>query len=268
MIKTTSLKISSSITDFAPLFLDLEYMFKGLKETGVNGVELVIGLKSRWSVDKIKHLSQKYNLPVTSIHQPIWSGLGVYFDEGFFDIAKQLGAKKVVCHPLPRYSLHDKSMEDYLQRLAHMQEVVGVEVLLENLPSQYGMKPITYFFPLKEYIDDLQRLQKATQKYNLKLTLDIDHLHNPRPHKEPWFNDVLPSIGNIHLSSFTKTQQHLPLYMGEFQAKEFIEYLTTKKYQGQLTFEIYYPKSINAFGYDFATIKKSVDLLRKNTLTK
>lgn len=62
MTKNTSLKISSSITDFAPLFLDLEYLFKGLKATGIDGVELVIGIKSRWSVDRIKHLSQKYNL--------------------------------------------------------------------------------------------------------------------------------------------------------------------------------------------------------------
>lgn len=262
MTKNTSLKISSSITDFAPLFLDLEYLFKGLKAADIDGVELVIGIKSRWSVDRIKHLSQKYNLQIASIHQPIWSGLGLYFDEGFFNIAKQLGAKKVVCHPLPKYSLKDKQMDEYFKRLAYMQEVTGVDILVENLPSQYGIKFINYFFPLKEYVNDIQMLQKATQKYNLKLTLDIDHLHVSRPHKESWFKNVLPSIGNIHLSSFTNIQQHLPLYMGDFKAKEFIEYLTKENYQGQLTFEIYYPKSINAFGYDFAPIKKSVDLLR------
>ncbi len=263
MKKNTPLKLSSSITDFAPLLHDLEYMFKGLKNTGVDGVELVIGLKTRWSVDKIKKLSKKYNLPITSIHQPVWGGLGLYFDEGFFDIATQLGVKKVVCHPIPRYSFQDKPMTEYLKNLSRIQRNKGIDILLENLSPNYDNKLIDPFFPLSKDTGSLKEVYAAAQEYNLKLTLDIDHFLIPRPHKEKWLKDILPKVGNIHLSSFTETEHHMPLSMGNFHAKEFIQYLEQMNYQGLLTFEIYYPSFLNFFGYDFDAIRESVNILKK-----
>src|SRR5882724_3184958 len=116
------LRISTSITDFAPLFFDLEYLFRGLCETGVDGVELVIGIKSRFRSSKLRELSRKYHLPITSIHQPAWGGLGLYFDEDFIDFAKAVGTNKIVFHPLPKVSLTDKRMRSYFRRLAQIQE--------------------------------------------------------------------------------------------------------------------------------------------------
>lgn len=262
MTKKVPLKISSSITDFAPLFLDLEYMFKGLKATGIDGVELVIGIKSRWSVSKVKYLSQKYSLPITSIHQPVWSGLGVYFDEGVFAFAKRLGVTKVVCHPIPRYTFQSPQMIAYLKRLSAMQDRYNVEILLENLPTQYSMLIVGNVFRLGNGIGNIQEVFTTAKKYNLKATLDIDHLRISRPHREAWFKDVLPSIGNIHVSSFSTKEHHMPLYKGDFKAKEFVNYLQRENYKGLLTFEIYYPSLINPFSYDFNAIRKSVDLLR------
>jgi sugar phosphate isomerase/epimerase len=263
MAKNTPIKLSSSITDFAPLFLDLEYMFKGLKNSGVDGVELVIGLKSRWSVDRIKYLSKKYNLPVTSIHQPVWGGLGLYFDEGFFDIAAQLGVKKVVCHPIPKYSFQDKPMQEYLKKLSDIKKNKGLDILLENLSPNYDNKLVDPFFPLGKDTGRVPDVYAAAKKHDLNITLDIDHLLKARPHKEKWIKEILPSIGNIHLSSFTSTLHHMPLYLGNFKAKEFIEYLGVMNYKGLLTFEIYYPSFLKPFGYDFDAIKKSIQVLRQ-----
>ncbi len=262
MSKTNQLKISSSITDFAPLFFDLEYMFKGLKNAGVDGVELVIGLKSRWTVDRVKHLSKKYSLPVTSIHQPVWGGLGLSFDEGFFDIAKQLGAKKVVCHPIPRYSLQEKPMQEYLKRLSHIKKNKGIDILVENLSPNYDNKLVDPFFPLGKDTGNMQELYLAARAHNLDVTLDIDHLAKTKPHKEKWLKEMIPHIGNVHLSSFTPVEHHMPLYMGDFKAKEFVQYLQKMNYKGLLTFEIYYPTFLKPFGYDFDAIKKSVQVLK------
>lgn len=263
MKKNNSFKVSSSITDFAPLFLDLEYMFKGLKTAGVDGVELVIGIKSRWSVDKVMSLSKKYDLPITTIHQPVWGGLGLYFDEGFFDLAKQLGASKVVCHPIPRYSFKDKPMQEYLKRLSRIQKEKGIEILLENLSPNYDNKLVDPFFPLSKDTGNLKDVYDAAQEHNLKLTLDIDHFLKEKPHREKYLKGILPHIGNIHLSSFTKTEHHMPLYKGNFQVKEFVQYLREQNYQGLLTFEIYYPSFLNFFSYDFDAIKKSVDVINQ-----
>lgn len=256
------LKISVSMTDFAPLFLGQEYLFKRLKATGIDGVELVIGVKSRWSVKQIKRLTQLYELPVISIHQPIWAGLGLYFDEDFFSIAKELGAQTVVCHPLPRISFGDKKMLRYLKRLAAVKQKTKLEILLENLPPTYGYDIVNAFFPINPDAGIVPRVAAIAQEYGLKITLDIDHLHVASPHKEPWFEAVLPSIGNIHLSSFAAKQYHLPLTQGDFHASEFIDFLTQKNYQGLLTLEIYYPHVVNHFGYDFDAIRESVEVIR------
>ncbi len=257
MSQQANFKISTSLTDFAPLFLDLEYVFKRLKETGVDGIELVIGIKSRWSVGKIKRLSERYALPITSVHQPIWSGLNLNFDENFVDVARELGTNKIVCHPLTRLSLQDKRMRTYLGKLARLQQEKGVEIMLENMSPQ-GEGLLNSLFPSGEETGDIEKLFAITKEFGLKMTIDIDHLSLARPHEESWFAKVLPHVGNIHLSSFTKTKEHLPLYMGDFKAKEFLAALERLNYKGLLTLEIFYPSLINPFSYNFADIKKSI----------
>ncbi len=264
MIKPSPFQLSSSITDFAPLFGDLEYLFKKLKNTGIDGIELVIGIKSRWSAKRIRYLSQKYDLPIRSIHQPIWSGLGVdiWFDEGFVDVAKVLGTNKVVFHPLMNIPFHHNHMQSYLKKLAQLQEDKGIEVLLENLPRQYKPKIANYFFSSAKDTMDMEALFHVTETFGLKINLDIDHLKLPAPHEEPWFQKVLPRIGNIHLSSFAPGKEHLPLYLGDFQVKEFIQALRDNNYKGLLTCELYYPQVIDWFGYEFASVKQSVALVK------
>ena len=261
------LLINASITDFAPLFGTLDYVFKGLKQTGINGVELVIGMKSRWSIKKLRQLSEKYALPIASIHQPIWSGLDLSFDEQFVDLAKELDAKVVVFHPLSGIPFDHPHMQRYLQKLSLLQEKKGITVCLENLPTKYNIKLVNYFLPPDKSTTDILKLFSAVKQYGLKATLDIDHLRIPAPHKESWFMENLHLIGNIHLSSYTKNQEHLPLYMGDFKGKEFVEALKKHNYKGNLTFEIYYPRLTNLFSYNFEAIKKSVDFLSRGERT-
>lgn len=267
MQKLSKIKINSSISDFASLFNGPDYMFKGLKNAGVDGIELVIGLKSRWSTQHYKALSKRYSLPIVSLHQPIWSGLGWYFDENFIDIAKELNVKSVVFHPLPRIPFNTNRMQNYFRRLSKIQKERGIEILLENLPSKYNVQLVNLFYPSNFQSGDMNSLLQVAKDFNFKLTLDIDHLHLPYPHKEAWFKRVLPKVANIHLSSFSIKKKHLPLYLGDFHAKEFLNFLEKEHYKGLLTFEIYYPNLINLLNYDFNVIKKSVDLIRKNRHT-
>ena len=115
------MKISVSVTD-SPLFTDLEYMFAGLKKTGVDGIELVPGFKSRWNLAKVKRLSEKYHLPVLSFHQPPWSVLGWWFDEAFITEARKMGLRQITFHPPAQYTFADEQMKQFLQRLAQVQK--------------------------------------------------------------------------------------------------------------------------------------------------
>ncbi len=256
------MQISNSVTDFAPFFGNLEYLFKGLQNTGIDGIELVIGFKSRWSSKKVRYLSQKYDLPIRSIHQPMWSGTGWLLDEGFLDLAKEFGTKRVVFHPLSGPSFQDKRMQEYLKRLSTLQQEKGVEICLENLPEAYKPNILNRVFSIAKETRDVEALFDVTEKFGLKMTLDIDHLKLPAPHKEPWFQKILPRVGDIHLSSFAKGRDHLPLFMGDFQAKEFLQALKENNYQGLLTLELQYPALLDWFGYEFASVKQSVALVK------
>jgi len=257
------MKVNVSIHDFSPLFKQHDFLFRRLKETGVDGIELVIGIKSRWSASYYRDLSKKYDLPIISLHQPIWSGLDLYVDEGFFAMAKELKVTCITCHPLPRAAYGDNRMKAYLKKLSQIKHTMGIEILIENMPESYKLKFFDYFFPLDPTTSDCLKLYDAINEFELNMTLDIDHLQSQTPHKEPFFKKIYPKIKNIHLSSFDSKREHLPLSMGDFQASDFIHYLRKTNYQGLLTLEIDYPGLITWFNYNFESVKKSVEIVKK-----
>lgn len=257
------MQIHVSIGDFAPGLKGLEYLFEGLQDTGVDGVELVVGVKSRWSARHCHRLAEKYSLPIVSLHQPLWSATGLYFDEGFFLLAKQLDAQRITCHPLPKLGLDDARMQAYLKHLASMQEKTGIAVLLENLPENYNNKLLNFLFPPKGPTGNFQQIVEAASKYGLGVTMDIDHLQLDAPHKAAWFEELVPKVSNIHLSSFDTNSHHLPVYMGRLQTAGFLGHLQACQYRGPVTLEVNYPSAITLFNYDFKAIRQSVDSIRQ-----
>lgn len=257
-----NLQISVSIGDFSPLFRRPDFLFQGLQHTGVDGVELWIGVKSRWSADYYRKLSKQYNLPIISLHQPLWAMTGMYFDEKFFILAKEIGVKHITCHPLPGISLADERMRAYFTRLSAIQTRIGIPILIENLPQAYRNGLLHHFFPPIGDTSDVRQIHKAAREFGLGVTLDTDHVHLEAPHELAWMARLLPQVGNIHLSSFEGGKRHLPPYMGVLQTKEFMQYLYRQKYTGTITLEIGWPKSISLREYDFSVIAQSVAFLR------
>lgn len=256
------MKVNVSIHDFAPLFRGHEYLFQRLKDTGVDGIELAIGIKSRWSAAQYMALSKTYDLPIVSLHQPVWAWLDLYFDEGFFDIAKELDVQYVTCHPLPKIAFHSKRMRAYFKRLADIQQRTGLKILIENMPEKYNHKLLSSLFPQDVSTRDIMSLHDVITEFGLHMTLDIDHLQSHTPHTESYFKTIYPNIRNIHLSSFDETKRHLPLHLGNFDAAAFIKHLKKVKYDGLLTFEINYPGLITLFDYDFTAIQTSVEIVK------
>lgn len=255
------MKVNVAINDFSPVLRGPEMLFKGLKEAGADGIELGVGFKSRWSAGSIRGLSEKYDLPIVALHQPLWAMVGIVFDRGFFNLAHELGAQSVTCHPLPRISFDEPRMERYFRRLAQVQQETGLEVLVENLPDQYNHPLLNKFFPPSNSATGVIGLFEMGNKFNLGLTLDIDHLQSVHPHKEEYFPVLMSKVKNIHLSSFNNESRHLPLYLGDLHAKEFVHHLKKINYQGIVTLEIGYP-SITLRSYNFEAIRKSIELVK------
>src|SRR5438105_11966286 len=113
-------KVSTSVND-SPVLTGLEKTFREIKNAGVDGIELAGGFKTRWRFDRIEKLSKKYSLPITSFHQSMWSGYGVYFDERFFLKTQRFGIRTYVFHPAAFSKIDSKRMHRYLERLSQMQ---------------------------------------------------------------------------------------------------------------------------------------------------
>jgi sugar phosphate isomerase/epimerase len=256
-----SLRVSVSITDFAPLFAPVESLFKGIKETGADGIELVIGVKSRWSYRLISSYSERYQLPVRSVHQHIWSGLGVWLDEGVFRIAKALRAEGVVVHPRLSTPLDSKDMVQYFEQLARWQQKYDVRVMLENREPQSRYWILDRIWPPVKEATRLIRIYDIAQRYNFAITYDTSHARLANPPESPEFRKLYPLIGNIHLSSYAGKIDHLPLTTGVFDSQSFLAYLRKKRYQGLLTLEVQYPAMVQ-LGYNYDAIAKSVTVVK------
>ncbi len=253
------MNVNASIIDF-PIFSTLDRFFREFKAAGVDGVEVVSGVKTRFRFDYLEKLTKKYHLPITSMHQSVWSGTGIYFDERFFQRAEKLGVKTFAFHPLAFTRLDSNRMQRYCQRLSEMQLKYSIAVCLENMKDENAYKLL--YAGGKNVRTHLKDLYDTAVKYGLYITYDTSHARFVDPPKEPSFEHLFPLIRNIHLSSFHQKKEHLPVTMGDFKAKEFVSYLINNKYNGLVTLEVYYPQMISLRNYDFSVIKDSVKLIK------
>lgn len=254
-------KINITISDF-PIFRNLDYSFKIAKESGADGVELVSGFKCHRPFKSVKELSQKYNLPVFSIHMPIWTGINIFPDFSFFKLAKELKTKYIVLHPLPHLNLDDVKSLQFFRKIHNYSKKYKVKVLLENLPNNYQIKIVDKYFPAGKDANNLSKILKIAEKYDFGITFDTTHLELEKPQEEEWFKKVLPKIKNIHLSSFTENKFHLPLYMGNFKTKDFIDFLIKNSYDGLITLEIFHPRLITFTRLNLKSFKESIGVLK------
>ncbi len=255
-------KIHASITDF-PVFSTLETFFREFRKADVDGVELVLGAKSRWNGKQVRNLSKEYQLPIGSVHQPAWSGVGLYFDERFVEFALSAGTNKIVCHPLAFHTFESRAMGKYFEKLAKLQEKYGVHVMLENMPNDIAYYKLHQFTkdPMRSH---MQKISDIADEYGFLTTYDVSHTEYKKPQDEKVFQDVLPKLGNIHLSSFRQNKHHLPLNMGFLDSEGFLKYLFQKKYKGLVTLEVFYPRIGMMLGkYSFAAVRNSVNVFRK-----
>ncbi len=256
------MQVSVSIHDFSPLFRDLEYVFAGLKQSGADGLELLVGVKSRWRVETIRRLSLQYDLPITTLHQPIWSGMGWWLDEEFVRLGAQLGAKYIALHPREGTDMLSSQMEHYLSQFAKWQRQYGITFCLENMPAKIVHPVFEKLITIVPNQADLSLVAATAQRHGLYLTYDTSHTMYSRPQEHDDFLAYFPSVRNIHLSSFSPTVEHLPLDQGDLDTVSFVKFLEDKKYPGIVTLEIFYPDLFTAWGYDFGAIQRSIELVK------
>lgn len=255
-------KLSFSIADI-PLGISLEENFLLASHLKVDGIELVIGWKTRWSMKKIVRLSNRYEVPILSIHQPPWSIAGFVQDEGAFKFAKRFNSI-FVAHPIVVQPMSSPKSQAYFKWLSDMKKKHNVDIMIENMTNIYQLMPLLHYISRKHHdsATDLHFFEKVCKKYDLGFTLDISHLMEARPHEAIGFSKILPYLKNIHLSDFTSKKEHMGLGDGNLDYDSFLSYLKKIKYSGLINLELC-PRILNAREKYYKDVSDSVEVVRK-----
>lgn len=257
------IKIQASIGN-APLFIPSPFFLEKLARTGIDGLEIIPGMKARGQIPRLAKLAKQHNIPIFSFHEPVWSGINFYFDERLFRKMATLGILSMTIHPPTRAHYKSKKAASYFEKFAVIQEKYGIQILVENMSRPMRKSVAESVFPMDPAYSDLSIIAEIAKNYNFKITYDVSHARLKNPQENEIFRQIYPLISNIHASSFMGKKEHLPLYLGDFAAKEFFSFLQKENYQGLFTLEIFYPSIYSFARYDFEAIRKSVSLLKEN----
>lgn len=255
-------RLSFSVADI-PLGIAIEEYFLLANHLKVDGLEVVIGWKTRWALKKIKRLSKRYDVPILSIHQPAWSIAGFVQDEGAFKFAREFDAIYVT-HPIVVQPMNSPKSIEYFEWLSKMKEKHNVDILIENMTNIYQLMPLLHYVSKKHHdsATSILSFEKVCKKYNLGFTLDISHLMEKRPHEAKGFAEVLPYLRNIHLGDYNSKKEHLRLGDGDLDYDSFLKYLKKIKYSGLVNLELC-PRILNSREKYYKDITESVITVKK-----
>lgn len=256
------MKISLSIADL-PLNLTTEELFHLASKTGFDGVEMLPGIKTIPFLKKSSTLSEKYNLPILSIHKPFWIFNTLFPTGKIFSIAKKFQALLVV-HPLQKYSMSSKEQVRFLKYLAKHSEKNGVQVAIENLPKSSTIPLYKLFSQANSSTTRIADIYEVCKKYELGITLDTSHLETTSLVNMKELQIAFNLIKNIHISDFNKKKQHLALGSGELMTSEFLSFLKKRKYKGLITLELS-PRIYCSKEKYFSEIASSFKIIKKFT---
>lgn len=262
MNEAKKVQLTFSVADI-PLGIALEEYFLLANNLQVDGLEVVVGWKTRFNMRKLARLSKRYNVPILSIHQPAWSIARFWQDEGAFKFARKFNAK-FVAHPVVAQHINSQTSRKYYKWLAEMAKKYEIEILIENMTNIYQLMPLLHYVSRTHHSSatELLNFEKLCKKYGFGFTLDIAHLVQTEPQKAPGFKEIEPFLKSVHLSDFTQQKEHLGLGDGVLNYESFLSYLKESKYEGLINLELC-PRILNAREKYYKDIGKSVKIVRE-----
>jgi len=262
MANNKKAQLTFSVADI-PLGIALEEYFLLANNLKVDGLEIVVGWKTRFNLRKLVRLSKRYKVPILSIHQPAWSVAGFWQDEKAFLFAQKFNAK-FVAHPLVVQHINSPKSRQYYKWLTQMGKKYEIDILMENMTNIYQLLPLLHYVSKKHHnsATELTRFEKICSKYGFGFTLDISHLMSSLPQKAPGYKEMEPYLQSIHLSDFTEKKEHMGLGDGILNYESYLSYLKDENYAGLINLELC-PRVLNAREKYYKDIEKSVKLVRE-----
>lgn len=242
----------------------LRWTFGLAKRAGFDGLELVISPEVEWrGADYIRKLVQEFQLPVLTVHPPLysypgWQALNDTYApvmEKAVALTESVGAELMVVHT-PRARAYDDELgKGFVDKVVQARNEIngsGLKLGIEN-GARFSERDDRYI------LRALPELREFADKHNLAMTLDTAHIGTCELDlldSLQWFDG---RVGNVHLSDLRevphliRSQPRLHSYFRQHQfpgtgllpLPQFLRELQRRNYQGVITYELS-PLVVNA----------------------
>lgn len=235
---------------------DFEENFALAKKAGYDGVDYLASLKDLIQFPThILEYSRKYNIPILTVHQPIWL---VFFSP---DILFPFMAKLAAGFPNLILTNHHLSgvinltkNPNHVQKLINIGKKYNVKFSLENNPTEMR------FYPAVTHRPD--SFAKFMRENNFPITMDTSHLATHGYDIVTFFSQNHSRIELIHVSDFKSGKQHLPLGEGTLPLQKLFKEIKEKKWNKTIVFELGDMEKNVTKGEKYKRIKTSVDFAK------
>ncbi|WP_166356267.1 TIM barrel protein [Phytoactinopolyspora limicola] len=214
-----------------------EAAFQMAASLGYDGVELMVWTDPvSQDVDEVARLSQRYHLPVLSIHAPcllitqrVWSPDPWVRLTRSIEAAQQLGSPTVVIHPPFRWQ------RDYArgfdERVAELEDESGVTIAVENMyPWRAAGRDIAAYAP---------HWDPTSGPYR-NITLDLSHAAVAGADSLTMAEEIGDRLAHVHMTDGTSSSrdEHLVPGRGNQPCAALLEWLAWKEWSGAVILEV------------------------------
>jgi len=241
--------------------IPMEELLTFAKDVGFDGIEYMLTLRDlMFGPSRILALSKKHNMPIISLHQPLLLLINTpsFLFPRMLETAKLFPDVALINHHVSAFMFTKPSATSALL-YKKMFENAGFVVSYESNPAKHMFSTL-YAKPTYDAI----AYQTFCNENQLPINLDVCHIASVGYDIVKFFSENYKNIRLIHLSDFKNGIQHLPIGEGELQIKELLQEIKHKKWDGNITFEIFRFPNQQSKKQKFFSLEKSLTFVHEN----
>lgn len=216
----------------------VEEGFRLAHEIGYDGMEVMVSYpKDSQDPDLLREYSERYDLPILSLHAPtlfllqgLWGRDAWVKVERTIEIAKELGVPTIVAHPPFRWQ--GKYAHGFVEGVAALEEEHGIAIAVENMyPWRLGVRELLNYLPDHDPTDE---------EYS-HVTVDLSHAATAGDDALEMIERLGDRLTHLHLadgSGKTTKDEHLPPGEGNQPCAEVLRRLANRGWEGSVLLEV------------------------------
>ena len=216
----------------------VEEGFRLAHEIGYDGMEVMVSYpKDSQDPDLLREYSQRYGLPILSLHAPtlfflqgLWGRDAWVKIERTIEIAEELEVPTIVAHPPFRWQ--GKYARGFVEGVAALEEEHGIAIAVENMyPWRLGVRELLNYLPDHDPTDE---------EYS-HVTVDLSHAATAGDDALEMIERLGDRLTHLHLadgSGKTTKDEHLPPGEGNQPCAEVLRRLANRGWEGSVLLEV------------------------------